>query len=107
MVSILKRILVPVVFSGLLGCVTQGRNFESNTDWIKPSQTRQTDVKLMLKEPYAVGNSSGVQTWTYGYYKYRVFGKSQTKELKFYWKPDHTVDHYSYNSSFPTGPEEE
>lgn len=107
MVDGLKKIALVAICSGLMGCVTQGINFESNTDWIKPGQTRQQDVKLMLKDPYAVGSASGVETWTYGFYRYRLFGKSHTKELKFYWKPDKTVDHYSFNSSFPTTPEHE
>ena len=107
MLSTIKGILLPAICAGLLGCVTQGKDFESNTEWIKPNQTRQADVKLMLKEPYSVGSSTGTQTWTYGYYKYRLFGKSRTKELKFYWKADQTVDHYSFNSSFPTHPDDE
>lgn len=86
---------------GPVGCVTNGDDFRSETTWIKEGETKQSDVKMLLGEPYAVGNSSGKPTWTYGFYRYRLFGKSFQKELKIYWNPDGTVSHYSYTSSFP------
>ncbi len=98
----LKRVLVGICIVLLAGCVTQGQNFESKVDWIKVGETRQRDVKLVLNEPFSVGSSAGAPTWTYGYYRYRLFGKSHTKELKVYWEADGTVKHYSFNSSFPT-----
>ena len=80
-------------------CVTRGENFSSDYSWVKAKTTTKSEVVRMLGEPYAVGYSSGRPTWTYGFYKFRVFGPSQTKELKFYWKTD-TVDSFSFNSSF-------
>jgi hypothetical protein len=82
-------------------CVTVGKDFKSDTSWIKEGSTKQNDVTLILGEPRSVGNASGSPTWTYGYYKYKLIGDSCTKELKFYWKKDGTVDQYSFNSSFP------
>lgn len=83
------------------GCVTNGEDFRSEIQWIKEGQTKQTDARMLLGEPYAVGNSGGRPTWTYGYYRYRLFGKSNQKELKLYWNPDGTVSTFSFNSSFP------
>jgi hypothetical protein len=60
-----------------------------------------SDVEMVLGEPTSVGNSSGVSTWTYGYYSYRLIGESSVKELKFYWSPEKTVRSFSFNSSFP------
>jgi hypothetical protein len=91
---------LPLVVS-LAGCVTEGRDFRSDMTWIKDKQTKQSDVKLMLGEPYSIGNSAGRPTWTYGYYHYKLIGKSLQKELKFYWNPDGSVDTYSFTSSFP------
>ncbi len=85
----------------LSGCVTEGRDFRSDISWIQPNKTSMQDVKLLLRDPYSVGNSSGKPTWTYGYYKYRLVGASHQKELKFYWNPDGTVGNYSFTSSFP------
>ncbi len=89
-----------LLFGGL-HCATSGKEFPSQTDWIKKNQTRQKDVVSVMGEPYSVGNSGGTPTWTYGYYRYELFGKSTHKELKIYWGPNHVVDHFSFDSSFP------
>lgn len=98
-----RGLLSAVLFVGLAvaGCVTNGDDFKSETNWIKENQTKQADVRMLLGEPYSVGNSVGKPTWTYGYYRYKLIGKSHQKELKIYWNPDGTVSHYSFNSSFP------
>lgn len=87
--------------AALFGCVTNGDDFRSDTGWIKEGQTKQTDVKMILGDPGSVGNSGGRPTWTYGFYRYRLFGKSHQKELKLYWRNDGTIETYSFNSSFP------
>jgi hypothetical protein len=83
------------------GCVTNGDDFPSDLTWIKEGVTKKSDVKSILGEPYSVGSSSGRPAWTYGYYRYKLIGKSTQKELKFYWNPDETVSSYSFTSSFP------
>jgi outer membrane protein assembly factor BamE (lipoprotein component of BamABCDE complex) len=92
-----------LVLTGFLTthCMTTGQNFPSKTDWIKVNETKQDDVRMVLGPPYAVGNSGGVLTWTYVFYKYALFGDPHHKEVKFYWNTDQTVKHYSFNSSFP------
>jgi outer membrane protein assembly factor BamE (lipoprotein component of BamABCDE complex) len=82
-------------------CVTSGKYFASDTGWIKANKTRQDDVRGLLGAPFMVGNSGGSPTWTYGFYRYKLLGDSFTKELKFYWNADRTVQSYAFNSSFP------
>jgi outer membrane protein assembly factor BamE (lipoprotein component of BamABCDE complex) len=102
MVSLLKKCgLIVVLFLGLQGCVTEGREFSSDCTWIKKGVTTQDNVRMVLGDPQRVGNSDGQATWTYGFYKYRLIGTSTTKELKVYWRPDRTVDSFTFNSSFP------
>jgi len=84
-----------------VGCVTRGIDFSSDINWVQKGKTTQPDVEKYLGAPSSVGNSGGVPTWTYGYYDYRLFGESKTKELKFYWGPDLKVQDFSFNSSFP------
>lgn len=84
----------------LAGCFTTGRNFPSDVDWLVKDKTTKEDVELMLGSPSAVGNSGGVTTWTYGYYTYKM-GGTYYKELKIYWNPNHTMQHFSFTSSFP------
>jgi len=98
--SMKHLVLVAGALGVMAGCVTEGRDFRSDTSWIKEKKTTQGDVQMVLREPYAVGNSSGQPTWTYGYYRYRLVGASHQKELKFYWNPDGTVNSYSFSSNF-------
>lgn len=101
MKSVLVAGFAALSFSALSGCVTNGDYFKSETNWIRENQTKQADVRMILGNPYSVGNSQGKPTWTYGFYRYKLFGKSYQKELKFYWNPDGTVSFFSFNSSFP------
>ena len=101
MKSVLVAGFAAFSFSALSGCVTNGDYFKSETNWIRENQTKQADVRMILGNPYSVGNSQGKPTWTYGFYRYKLFGKSYQKELKFYWNSDGTVSFFSFNSSFP------
>ena len=87
--------------TALAGCVTEGHDFNSDTTWIKDKHTTQADIRSILHDPYEVGSSNGETTWTYSFGRYKLIGKSLVKELKIYWSPNGTVDHYSFNSSFP------
>jgi len=91
---------IGILFVGGVHCATSGKDFSSQTDWIRKNQTKQRDVVSVLGEPNSVGSAGGTPTWTYGYYRYEVFGRSNHKELKLYWNDDRTVDHYSFDSSF-------
>ena len=82
-------------------CLTTGKNFPSDLAWIKKEKTKKSDVQMVLGAPFAIGNSGGVKTWTYAFYKYKLFGKTSHKELKFYWLPNNSVKTFSFNSSFP------
>lgn len=100
---VLKKWIVVGLSVGILGavgCATKGKDFVSDVSWIKTGVTKQEDVRLVLGSPYQVGFASGYPTWTYGYYKYRLVGESPTKELKFYWNPDGTVQNFAFTSSF-------
>lgn len=91
---------LPLIVS-LASCVTSGREFPSRLDWIQKGKTRQNDVKLVLGDPQFVGSSDGTPSWKYGYYRYRLFSPSHTKEVIFYWNTDKTVQGWSFTSSFP------
>jgi hypothetical protein len=96
----LGKIILIALFSSLWqACISSGRDFPSRLDWITKEQTKKEDVALVLGKPYAVGNSSGVPTWTYAFYKYSPFS-SYYKELRFYWA-DEKVQTFTFNSSFP------
>ncbi len=96
--TLFSTLLAAVLFSL---CATSGKEFPSRFDWIQKGKTRQADAKLVLGEPQFVGSNDGTPSWTYGFYRYRLFGQSHTKELKLYWNDDRTVQTWSFNSSFP------
>ena len=96
-----KIILASFILGATSGCVTNGHEFSSRFDWIQKGKTRQEDVKSVLGDPQFVGASDGTPSWTYGHYKYRLFGTSTTKELKIYWNSDRTIQSWSFTSSFP------
>lgn len=97
----MSRLLL-VLFSFLVfsGCVTRGENFSSDTSWLDQNKPSKQQVKKIMGDPYKVGSSNGTPTWTYGYYKHRLFGESEIKELKIYWDEDQ-LKTFSFSSSFP------
>jgi hypothetical protein len=99
-----SRFLLAVTACSLMAlasCVTSGREFPSSFVWVSKNKTQQKDVKMVLGDPQFVGSNDGQPMWTFGYYKYRLFSPSYTKEVKFYWNADNSVQSYSFNSSFP------
>ena len=106
MLKRVKRMLVGLVATVLVSvavssCATEGREFSSDLGWLKKNVSKQADVKMVLGEPHRVGDTDGTNTWTYGYYRYKLIGQSLTKELKIDWNADKTLQSYSFNSSFP------
>lgn len=85
----------------MIGCVTRGKNFSSDTAWLDENNPNQSQVHKIMGSPFKVGSSNGTKTWTYGYYKHSLFGESHTKELKIYWKDTKDIKSYSFSSSFP------
>lgn len=86
----------------LSGCITIGSPFDSDDfSWITRNKTTKDDVYDELGEPFRTGVDSGKQTWTYGYYKYTLFGSTRTKDIIIYFNNNGTVDSYVFNTGFP------
>lgn len=84
------------------GCATVGRNFDSTSlGWIETGKTAKSEIMTKLGQPFRVGMDSGDQTWTYGYYRYKLFGTSITKDLIIRFNADGKVRSYTRNTSFP------
>lgn len=86
----------------LSGCITTGKDFKNDLSWLRKSKTTKEDVKLVLGTPYAVGDSNGVEVWTYAFLKYQLIPNGfQHRELKLFWNAQNALGQYSYMSSFP------
>ena len=51
--------------------------------------------------PFRVGYENGNTKWTYGYYQYKLFGTSETKDLAITFDKSGVVSDYTYSSSEP------
>jgi hypothetical protein len=98
--SIKNLLLVTLLSTLFIGCMSFGRLFNSDINWVKKDETTQKDVALVLGQPQEVGNSGGTPTWTYYFYRYKMVGSDARKEIKFYWNDNRTVNHYSFSTSF-------
>jgi outer membrane protein assembly factor BamE (lipoprotein component of BamABCDE complex) len=99
----LKKILgMGLVIMTCYGCLSVGRSFRSNDlSWIVEKKTTKKEVYTVLGDPFRTGVDSGRLTWSYGYYKYNLFGDTRTKDLVIYFNRDGTVHSYTFNTSFP------
>ena len=94
--------LAAAMIIGMAGCATMGHNFDSTSlSWLTPGQTDKQELLEKLGEPFRVGIDAGDQTWTYGFYKYKVFGTSTTKDLVIRFDGSGKVKSYTLNTSFP------
>ncbi len=90
--------LMTVLF---LGCAHVGNNFDATSlSWLKEG-TSKAEIEQKLGPPLRVGSDSGVPTWTYGYYEYRMFGDSNNKDLVIRFSPAGTVASYALSTTFP------
>ena len=97
-----KVFLLGVSLLVLSGCVTAGQNFRSDDlSWIVVKRTSQDEIQRVLGEPFRVGVDAGSLTWTYGYYRYRLFGETRTKDLVIEFNRDGMVSSYTFNTGFP------
>jgi|YNPNPStandDraft_1061719.scaffolds.fasta_scaffold06497_5 outer membrane protein assembly factor BamE (lipoprotein component of BamABCDE complex) len=102
MITCAKRAFLLLLLAAVYGCITVGRDFISHDfSWIVPNKTTRKEVRTVLGEPFRVGVDAGYMTWSYGYYRYSLFGEEKTKDLVIYFNKDGTVKSYTFNTSFP------
>ena len=86
----------------LAGCLTVGREFRSDmVGQIQIGKTTRDEVHRMFGEPWRTGLEDGRRTWTYGHYKYSLFGPARTMDLVIRFDPKGTVASYTFNAAPP------
>jgi hypothetical protein len=66
---------------------------------IEKGTTTQADIKNRFGEPWRVGVEDGQTTWTYGKYKYRLFGQPSTTDLVVRFNTSGVVASYSFSTT--------
>jgi hypothetical protein len=97
------RLAVLVGLSTVLGgCATIGHEFAvSEVDQIVIGQTTMEDVKRLFGNPWRTGVEDGRTTWTYGHYRYSIFGRAKTRDLVLRFDENNVVASYSFNTTEP------
>ena len=81
-------------------CISTGRDFSvSRVPEIKIGKTTQDDIRAMFGSPWRVGVEDGRRTWTYGKYRYRLFGETTTQDLVVRFDEHGVVVSYTFNTT--------
>jgi hypothetical protein len=86
----------------LAACLTVGREFPADkVGQIQIGHSTRDDVRRMFGEPWRTGLEDGRRTWTYGRYRYKLFGQTETLDLVVRFDPKGVVASYTFNSTPP------
>jgi len=95
--------LVLAVVLGLLlpsGCATVGRQFPvESVARIRMNETDQNEIRALFGPPWRTGVEDGRVTWTYGRYKYRLFGETETTDLVLRFDDRGVVVSYTFSTT--------
>ncbi|MGZ4998764.1 MAG: outer membrane protein assembly factor BamE domain-containing protein [Methylomonas sp.] len=84
----------------LTGCFTVGQEFAaSRVPEIKVGQTTKKEISELFGTPWRTGLEDGRPTWTYGIYRYALFGGDDTQDLLIRFDPQGIVRSYTFNST--------
>ncbi|QWF70680.1 outer membrane protein assembly factor BamE [Methylomonas paludis] len=93
-------LLGSIALTQLNGCFTVGQEFAaSRVPDIKIGQTRKQDISDLFGTPWRTGLEDGRPTWTYGIYKYSVFGTNDTQDLLIRFDSQGIVRSYTFSST--------
>ena len=103
-----KRAALPMLLlvacgaATLVGCATVGHEFPyAGVDEIVIGTTTQADVQRMFGNPWRTGLDDGDTTWTYGHYRYKLFGRAKTRDLVLRFDANGIVTSYTFNTTEP------
>jgi outer membrane protein assembly factor BamE (lipoprotein component of BamABCDE complex) len=86
----------------LSACLTVGREFPSDrVGQLQIGKTTRDDVHRIFGEPWRTGVEDGRRTWTYGHYRYSLFGPAETQDLVIRFDPKGVVASYTFNAAPP------
>jgi hypothetical protein len=84
----------------ICACASVGRDFPvSPVSEIQIGKTTQSEIRAMFGDPWRIGLEDGRRTWTYGKYKYRLFGDPSTTDLVVRFDANNVVASYSFSTT--------
>ena len=84
----------------IAGCATVGNKFPVDAvSKIQIGETTKEDISRLFGSPWRTGIEDGIKTWTYGYYRYRLFGETSTTDLVVRFDAEGVVFSYSFNTT--------
>ncbi|WP_347988006.1 outer membrane protein assembly factor BamE [Methylomonas sp. AM2-LC] len=96
----LLLLICSITATQLTGCFTVGQEFAaSRVSEIKIGQTRKQDINDLFGTPWRTGLEDGHTTWTYGIYKYSIFGNNDTQDLLLRFDPQGLVRSYTFSTT--------
>jgi outer membrane protein assembly factor BamE (lipoprotein component of BamABCDE complex) len=82
------------------GCLNVGHEFPVEpVRKIEIGATTREDVRTMFGAPWRTGIEDGERTWTYGRYRYSLFGDAATRDLVVRFDARGVVTSYAFNST--------
>jgi outer membrane protein assembly factor BamE (lipoprotein component of BamABCDE complex) len=83
-------------------CITVGQAFRPDAvQLVELNVTTRDQVRAALGPPWRTGIEDGLDTWTYGHYRYSMFGASRTRDLVVKFDEAGVVVSYQYNTTTP------
>lgn len=93
-------LLTGLTATQLTGCFSVGQEFAgSRVPEIKIGKTTKQEITDIFGTPWRTGMEDGRTTWTYGIYKYSLFGADDTQDLLIRFDPQGIVRSYTFSST--------
>jgi hypothetical protein len=97
----LRAVLAALALCVAAGCLTVGKTFKvQGVQGLEIGKTTRDDVRKSFGEPWRTGVENGQRTWTYGHYRYAVFGTTMTRDLVVRFDDKDVVVSYNFNSTY-------
>lgn len=97
-----RALVVAVCVLATASCMTVGREFPTaEVGQLQIGKTTRDEVHRLFGEPWRTGLEDGRRTWTYGHYKYKLFGETETRDLVIRFDPKGIVVSYTFNAAPP------
>jgi len=84
------------------GCTKLNAGYDFPSDQVKNiriGKTTKEEIRTTFGEPWRIGLENGLETWTYGKYKYRGFTETEAKDLVVRFTSKDIVESYTFSTT--------